>query len=78
MNSVTFKSHHDPLQLVQIELPRRSVHNLATRLVDTVNTWAQRSRQRRQLAGLEEHLLSDIGVSYEDVWLEVNKPFWQK
>ena len=78
MNSIAYKSRHDPLELVRIELPERGVRNLTTRLADTVNTWIQRSRQRRQLAGLDEHLLSDIGVSYEDVWLEVNKPFWEK
>ena len=78
MNSITYKPHHDQLRLVRIELPRRSAHNLATRLADTVDTWAQRSRQRRRLARLDEHLLVDIGVSYEDVWREVNKPFWRK
>lgn len=77
MNTIAYKSHN-ALELVNIELPERSVHSVITRLADTVNTWSQRSRQRKQLAVLDEHLLSDIGVSYEDIWLEVNKPFWKK
>lgn len=78
MNSIAFKSHYDALELVNVHLPERSVHNVITRLADSVSTWSQRSRQRRQLASLDAHLLSDIGVSYEDIWLEVNKPFWRK
>lgn len=78
MNSIAYKSRYEPLELIRIELPERDFRNLATRLADTVHTWAQRSRQRRQLATMDEHLLSDIGVSYEDIWLEINKPFWRK
>ena len=78
MNTIAYKSHNDPLELVNIELTQRSVHSFITRAADIVSTWLQRNRQRRQLAILDEHLLSDIGVSCEDIWLEVNKPFWKK
>ena len=78
MNSIAYKSHHNPLELVNVNLPERNVHNVVTRIADIVETWSQRGRQRRQLANLEEHLLSDIGVSYEDIWLETNKPFWKE
>ena len=27
---------------------------------------------------LDGHMLSDIVVSYEDIWLEINKPLWRK
>ena len=40
-------------------------------------TWLERSRQRRQLAELDERLLKDIGISQTDVWQEIHKPFWR-
>ena len=42
-----------------------------------INMWAQRSRQRKQLALLEQHMLDDIGLSQEMVAKEIAKPFWR-
>jgi uncharacterized protein YjiS (DUF1127 family) len=39
--------------------------------------WLQRSRERRQLDGLSDHMLKDMGVSRADAEQEVAKPFWQ-
>jgi uncharacterized protein YjiS (DUF1127 family) len=39
--------------------------------------WYERSRQRRQLAQLTDHMLRDIGLSRADVWAECEKPFWR-
>jgi uncharacterized protein YjiS (DUF1127 family) len=43
-----------------------------------METWIARSRQRRALAELDDHLLADIGVSAEQAVREATKPFWQK
>ena len=43
----------------------------------TVRVWLWRSRSRRELAGLEDHVLSDIGVSRAQAWYESQKPFWR-
>ena len=40
-------------------------------------TWFDRARQRRQLCELSDHLLSDIGLTRADVWVESAKPFWR-
>jgi uncharacterized protein YjiS (DUF1127 family) len=37
----------------------------------------RRARQRRDLAGLSEHSLRDIGLSRADVEIEINKPIWR-
>jgi uncharacterized protein YjiS (DUF1127 family) len=42
-----------------------------------LQAWAERTRQRRQLAGLDEHMLRDIGISREQAMAEAGKPFWQ-
>ena len=39
--------------------------------------WRDRVRQRKMLAGLDDRLLSDIGLSRSDVEREVQKPFWR-
>lgn len=46
-------------------------------LQDKATVWAQRARQRRDLNGLDDHLLHDIGLSRADVYRESLKPFWR-
>ncbi|TDQ86396.1 uncharacterized protein YjiS (DUF1127 family) [Dongia mobilis] len=37
----------------------------------------ERARQRRQLAGLSDALLKDIGISRADAEREATQPFWR-
>ena len=46
-------------------------------LVLQILMWHERSRQRRALAQLSDHMLHDIGLSRGDVWAECEKPFWR-
>ena len=46
-------------------------------LVVQILIWHERSRQRRDLAQLSDHMLRDIGLSRGDVWAEREKPFWR-
>jgi len=36
----------------------------------------RRHRSRQRIAGLNGHLLKDIGVSFAEAEAEANKPFW--
>ena len=38
--------------------------------------WTGRARQRRDLAALDDRLLSDVGLTREQVGRETAKPFW--
>ncbi len=38
----------------------------------------QRYRSRRQLLGLDDHSLKDIGISRADAYFESSKPFWHE
>jgi uncharacterized protein YjiS (DUF1127 family) len=45
--------------------------------VQTLQTWYERSRQRRRLARLDDRLLRDIGLDRVTVMEEISKPFWR-
>lgn len=47
------------------------------RVVEAPIAWLERMRARRQLAGLSDDMLKDIGVSRADVEHVVEKPFWR-
>lgn len=44
---------------------------------DTLCLWRERAWQRRQLACLSDHMLTDIGISRAEAWMECDKPFWK-
>jgi uncharacterized protein YjiS (DUF1127 family) len=50
---------------------------LTTACLRPVRKWHDRHLQRIDLRSLDEHLLSDIGLSPEDVRRECTKPFWR-
>ena len=77
MNSAICKSPNTVVELILVDRPGRSFSTLFSRAVDNLYTWSQRSRQRKQLGQLDQRLMKDIGVAYEDVWAEINKPFWK-
>ncbi len=46
------------------------------RVVSWVEAAFRTARQRRQLMGLDDRALKDIGVSRADAELEWSRPFW--
>ncbi len=49
----------------------------ATRLLTLLKLWINRSKQRKQLATLDERFLKDVGISKVDANQEIAKPFWR-
>jgi uncharacterized protein YjiS (DUF1127 family) len=47
-----------------------------TRLVALLRGWVKRARERRELAGLNDEQLRDVGLNRLMVKREVEKPFW--
>jgi len=53
---------------------------LGARLVRPLNVlaaWRANARERAVLAEMDDRLLTDIGVSRAETWVEVEKPFWR-
>jgi uncharacterized protein YjiS (DUF1127 family) len=47
-------------------------------VIEVLCKWRRRSRDRAQLAMLDERMLRDIGLSRSDVLAETDKPFWRR
>ena len=43
----------------------------------TFNEWSRRSRERAELAALDDRTLKDIGLTRADAEFLSNKPFWR-
>lgn len=54
----------------------RWVRRVATLTASARAAW-RRQRSRARIAGLDTHLLADIGVSHAEAEHEANKPFWR-
>ena len=50
---------------------------LLAKISETFHVWRQRQIDRRQLAQLSDRDLHDVGLSWSDVALEAEKPFWR-
>jgi uncharacterized protein YjiS (DUF1127 family) len=44
----------------------------------TLRQWRRRLRDRRELAGLSDLMLQDIGITRADAEYLANKPFWKE
>jgi len=51
----------------------QALGRLYTRLLE----WQDRSEQRAHLAGMDERMRKDIGITYADAVHEADKPFWR-
>lgn len=47
------------------------------RILGLMAAWHERSRQRRELMAMPDHLLKDMGTTREELYQEARKPFWQ-
>lgn len=67
-----------PAQAQPLAAAGRLASVFATRLGALLGTWSARTRQRRELAALDDRLLRDVGLSRETALREAEKPFWRR
>ena len=58
--------------------PGTTVRVLLTRALDALALWQERNRMRHGLAMMDDRLLRDIGLTRDDVRMELRKPFWRE
>lgn len=51
--------------------------NLVRRAARTLLVWQERVRSRRTMAYMDDHTLTDIGMTRADIDAEVAKHFWK-
>jgi len=56
---------------------RKATAGRGHRLLRLISTWIGRARQRQALAGLDDRLLRDIGMTRRQAIGECDKPFWR-
>jgi uncharacterized protein YjiS (DUF1127 family) len=55
----------------------KALYGALEQAVDTILTWRERARMRRQLLMLDDRLLKDIGLTRTQAFGEAEKPFWR-
>lgn len=51
-------------------------HPRTASLIEIITSWSALARQRRDLAGLDPHLLQDVGLEQTEAETEAKRPFW--
>ncbi len=59
---------------IRMAPPRRRT---AISLIERLELWADRRRERRALMACPDGLLKDVGLSRADALREAEKPFWR-
>ena len=60
-----------------VSLAGRRVNADVVAVVVVIGNWTERARQRRSLAGLDDRMLKDCGITRTDALQEASRPFWQ-
>jgi uncharacterized protein YjiS (DUF1127 family) len=55
-----------------------ALNDAADHFVATWREWRRRSRERSELAALDDRMLKDIGLTRTDAEFLSNKPFWRE
>jgi len=55
----------------------RTAGHVIARVFDRIDSWRERTRQRRRLMALPDRMLCDIGIGRAEAWREFRKPFWR-
>jgi uncharacterized protein YjiS (DUF1127 family) len=61
--------HHDAIS---------ALSDAGHRVASTLREWRRRSRERAELAALDDRMLKDIGLTRADAEFLANRPFWRE
>jgi uncharacterized protein YjiS (DUF1127 family) len=66
-----------PFEIPRRRPQRRAERDVARRVLETWREWRRRAQGRAELAGLDDRMLKDIGLTRSDAEFLSNKPFWR-
>jgi uncharacterized protein YjiS (DUF1127 family) len=78
MAAIQLQPRRDSPGAVRRRAALDALSDAAMWMFDIVNEWRRRSRERSQLAALDERMLRDIGLTLADREFLVDKPFWRE
>ena len=55
-----------------------ALNDAASHVAATLGEWRRRTRERGELAALDDRMLKDIGLTRTDAEFLSNKPFWRE
>ncbi|NKB56883.1 MAG: DUF1127 domain-containing protein [Alphaproteobacteria bacterium] len=65
------------MHTISSQSPRQREIGLWRRFYEIFACWRRRNRQRFDLSKLDDRMLRDIGISWEEADNESSKPFWR-
>jgi uncharacterized protein YjiS (DUF1127 family) len=69
---------HQPRKRVGQRDAIGALSDAGSHVVATLREWRRRSRERAELAALDDRTLADIGLTRADADFLANKPFWRE
>ena len=78
MTAIHLHPRRDGAGAVRQRAALDALNDAADWALDRVRDWRRRSRERSQLAMLDDRMLRDIGLSHADREFLANKPFWKE
>jgi uncharacterized protein YjiS (DUF1127 family) len=69
---------HQPQYRARRQNAVHALSDAGNHFVATLREWRRRSRERAELAALDDRTLKDIGLTRADAEFLSNKPFWRQ
>ncbi len=69
---------HQPQYRANRHHALHALSDAGNHFVMTLRDWSRRSRERAELAALDDRMLKDIGLTRADAEFLSNKPFWRE
>lgn len=69
---------HQPQYRARRQNAVHAMSDAGSHFVATLREWRRRSRERAELAALDDRTLKDIGLTRADAEFLSNKPFWRQ
>ena len=63
--------------LTQNSMTNHHASSVIAQIGETLHVWHERYRTRRELAQWSSRDLNDVGLSWSDIAVEADKPFWR-